>query len=132
MGALSHVSVLVVDDDLDNLELVSLCLEREDAIVHGAGSAAAAHEALASFRPDVVLCDLSLPDGDGCDLLVSLRADPNASTFGAIALTGHSGPESRRRAIDAGFSKHLSKPIDPADLVKAVASARPAASSQSV
>ena len=69
-------------------------------------------EAARRFRPDVVLCDVGLPNGmSGYDVARALRADVDCQAF-LVALTGYGQAEDQRRALDAGFDLHLTKPVD--------------------
>jgi CheY-like chemotaxis protein len=65
------------------------------------------------LKPHVVLCDIGLPDLDGYAVARQLRRDASLSSALLVALTGYALPEDRRRALEAGFDRHLSKPPDP-------------------
>ena len=89
--------------------------------------AASANEALAllgAFRPQLLVCDIGMPGVDGYELLRRLRAsdDPELAKIPAIALTAFARSEDRTRALRAGFLVHLSKPVEPAELVATAAS----------
>ena len=125
--------VLVVDDDSANLKLARIVLEDAGFEVCIATDGASALAALASFRPRVVLMDVSLPDVDGLELTRRLRRDPAYADLAIIAVTGFAGPGDDREAFDAGCDAYITKPIDIAALVAAVtahvsgrAAARPA------
>ena len=76
------------------------------------------------FRPEVVLCDIGLPGAlDGYDVAKALRADPELKSAFLIALTGYGQEEDRRRALEAGFDAHLTKPADLGVLRRLLASA---------
>ena len=77
--------------------------------------------ALEACAPDVIISDIGMPDGNGYELIESVRAAEHGSRLPAVALTAYARPEDRDRAIRAGFQLHVSKPIDPAALVRAVA-----------
>ncbi len=127
---LSGVRVVVVDDDDDARELVRVLLERAAIVVRAAASAEEALRLVRDLRPDALVSDLGMPGEDGYSLLRRLRALPAAEggATPALALTAYAGPEDRRRALLAGFSAHLPKPLEPADLLVALAAAaRPAA-----
>jgi CheY-like chemotaxis protein len=79
----------------------------------GREAVAAAH----AFGPDVVLCDLGLPGLDGCGVARQLRDDPRTAAVRLIAMTAYDSPEARRRSADAGFEKHLAKPVSPTELL---------------
>jgi PAS domain S-box-containing protein len=121
--ALVGVRLLVVDDDADALALLALLLEKNGAEVLAVGSAAAALEALERFRPDVILSDIGMPDGDGFEFLRSVRAhaDSRGGNVPALALTAYASEVDRERALAAGFQQHLGKPVDPQALVAALA-----------
>ena len=117
---LSGLKVLAVDDHADARELVRQILEDCGARVTTAGSAAEALALAARGRPDVLVSDIGMPDGDGCDLLRQLRALGGAE-IPAIALTAFARPEDRSRVLDAGFRAHIAKPVEPAALIHTVA-----------
>jgi CheY-like chemotaxis protein len=80
-----------------------------------------------SFHPDLVLCDLGLPRLDGFGVARAIRADPALASTYLVAVTGYASAEDQRRAADAGFNRHLAKPV-PVDVIEEVlASAPPAA-----
>ena len=91
----------------------------------GAGEAGLARAR--AFRPEVVLCDVGLPDLDGYEVARRLRADPAAAGVRLVALTGYALPEDRARAADAGFDLHLAKPPSVDALREAVTAAGAAA-----
>lgn len=112
MASLSGLAVLVVEDQADSRELLEMFLEGQGADVRGAGSADEARAVLGSFRADVILTDVTLPGEDGFTFVRSLRSDPATRHIAAIAVTGHSDEDSRKRALDAGFQSFLAKPFD--------------------
>jgi PAS domain S-box-containing protein len=122
LASLSGVRVLVVDDDADALAMVRDILEAAGASVTGVASADAALAHLAVQRPDVMVSDLGMPYVDGFELMARLRQDSHARGRGvpAAALTAYARSDERRRALLAGFQMHLSKPINPVELVEAV------------
>lgn len=71
-------------------------------------------------RPDIVLCDVGLPDVDGYTVARALRADEATAKSQLVALTGYDGDEEKQRAREAGFDRHVVKPIDPMMLEKLV------------
>jgi PAS domain S-box-containing protein len=120
---LSGVSVLVVDDDRDARELIARILTDCQATV---ALAANAHEALELFQaepPDLLISDLGMPDMDGFELVSRVRAlgRERGGRVPAIALTAFARSEDRLRALEAGFSAHISKPVEPGELIAAVA-----------
>ena len=118
---LAGVHILAVDDDADARELLRLAFGRAGAQVTVADSARAALAALEAVSPDVLVSDIGMPDGDGYELLQSVRAAERGSRLPAVALTAYARVEDRDRAIRAGFQLHVAKPIDPVALVRAVA-----------
>ena len=121
---LSGLTVLVVDDTRDGRELIARILTDCHARVRVAASAREAFDALRSQRPDVLISDLGMPEFDGFELIGWVRALPRdaGGTLPAIALTAFARPEDRLKALEAGFSTHISKPVEPGELIAAVAS----------
>jgi len=115
--------ILVVDDDPDARELLSILLQREGAEVALADSAKAARDSIRARQPDVIVCDVSMPEEDGYRFMRQLRASgERAGAFiPALALTGHASAEAIRLALLAGFQMHASKPLDPPRLLDSLA-----------
>jgi signal transduction histidine kinase/ActR/RegA family two-component response regulator len=127
---LAGVSVLVVDDDRDARELIARILTDCNARVRIAASAREAFAALQADMPNLLISDLGMPEVDGFELLSWVRALPRdrGGLLPAVALTAFARSEDRLRALEAGFSSHISKPVEPSELIEAVASlVRPAA-----
>jgi signal transduction histidine kinase len=116
----TSVPVLLVDDSSETLELLELLFKRQGYEVFGAGSAAEAIRRAGERRPGVIISDISMPGVDGYTLLAELRRMPGLEAVPAIALTGHAMDEDRARALAAGFSVHISKPVDPEELLRVV------------
>ena len=89
-----------------------------------ADSAQAALETLEHRRPDVLVSDIAMPDQDGYELIARLRSRgaDRRGNIPAIALTAYARTEDRTRALAAGFQMHVSKPVDPAELINVLAS----------
>ena len=125
MGALplQNVRVLLVDDDADGLDLTTVMLTNSGAQVKTAVSVAAALNVLESWPADVLVSDIEMPGEDGYELLRRIRAKERGgrTRLPALALTAYGRPEDRRRTLAAGYNLHLAKPIDPSELVLAVA-----------
>ena len=117
---LSNLVVLVVDDDPDSRDLVHRLLSDCGATVTAAASAAEALAATGNQQPDLLISDIGMPEIDGYQLLRSLRASSDVR-FPAIALTAFARSEDRTRALLAGFVAHVSKPVEPAELIATVA-----------
>lgn len=115
--------ILVVDDDPDARELLGLLLSREGAEVTLADSAKSARDAIRAREPDVIVCDVGMPEQDGYSFMRQLRASgERAGAFiPALALTGHASAEDTRVALLAGFQMHESKPLDPVRLIGSLA-----------
>jgi CheY-like chemotaxis protein len=120
---LRGVSVLLVDDEPDAREALARILQHYGATVRAAASAADAIQTLRSEHVDVLLADIGMPGEDGYDLIRAVRTltAPSASHVPAVAVTAFTSDADRRRALDAGYQVHLSKPIDPSALVATVA-----------
>jgi PAS domain S-box-containing protein len=116
------IGVLVVDDDPDAVGLVREILESAGARVQTAASAVEALESIAKQPPDVMVSDLGMPGMDGFELIRRVRQMDAARDLPAAALTAYERSEDRARALRSGFEMHLSKPIDPSELIAAVAS----------
>lgn len=120
---LDGLRVLVVDDELDARRLLVKVLGEAGALVTPAGSVAEAIVAVAAELPQVVVSDIAMPDQDGCDLIRQIRgAGHGAKDLPAIALTGFAHKDDRMRVLRAGFQMHVSKPIDPHELIAVIAS----------
>ena len=115
--------VFVVEDDDDARELVASVLRSAGAEVMTAVSMASALDRMAGVVPDVLLLDLGLPGGDGCELLSRIREMKGfeARAVPAVALTAYARASDRDRALAAGFLHYLVKPVDPAVLVSVIA-----------
>jgi CheY-like chemotaxis protein len=121
---LTGVQILVVDDDRDALALLQEILEMTGATVLTAVSAQEALEVLERVTPDVLLSDLGMPHMSGFDLIDCVRRSERAEIreIPAIALTAYARSEDRTKALRCGFQLHLAKPVDPGELMAAIAS----------
>ena len=115
--------MLVVDDDDDVREALLRLLQQHGASVTGAPSAAAAFAAVLEQAPDVIVSDVAMPGEDGLSFIrrVRLLALDRGGRVPAAALSAYASAEDRRLALLAGFQEHLRKPVEPAQLVAAVA-----------
>jgi signal transduction histidine kinase len=120
---LDGLRVLVVDDEPDARRLLVKVLEQVGAVVTGAGSAAEALELLAKVQPEVLVSDLGMPKVDGYDLIRQVRGrGHHAHDLPAVALSAYVNKDDQRKALFAGFQVHISKPVDPPDLLSVIAS----------
>jgi PAS domain S-box-containing protein len=125
-GRLGGVRVLLVEDHRDTAELMRTVLERHGASVRVAESLAGALTALGGGEVDVLVSDIAMPDGTGYELLRRLREDERARGYApmpAVAVTAFASAEDRAHAIASGFQHFAAKPIEPIELVEAVARA---------
>jgi two-component system, chemotaxis family, CheB/CheR fusion protein len=114
--------LLVVEDDTSTRETLTEVLTMAGAEVRGAEGGAAAMQVLSDFHPDVLVCDIAMPEEDGCALLRRIRArgPKRGGDVRALALTAFAGDEDRERTKAAGFETHLVKPVDIEQLITAV------------
>lgn len=121
--ALRGARALVVDDDHDTREILSVMLRRYGAEIRTAGSVREALVAFGDWRPDVLVSDIGMPVEDGYALIRTIRArvPEDGGTVPAIALTAFAGVQDREMAIASGFHQHLSKPVEPVALARVVA-----------
>ncbi|MCL6755394.1 response regulator, partial [Nostoc sp. CCCryo 231-06] len=118
--SLEGLSILVCDDEADIRDYEVAVLEIFGAKVFAVSSAAAALELLQSQPLDILLSDIGMPGEDGYSLIQKVRNLP--LQIPAIALTAYAREEDRKSAISAGFQMHLTKPVEPTQLVAAIAS----------
>jgi signal transduction histidine kinase len=116
---LSNVRVLIVDDDGDAREMLRHVFQEYGAIVELAASVMEALEHLNETVHDVIISDIGMPDMDGYQLLRRVRSLDAKIT--AVAVTAFADSEDRVRALQAGYNMHVAKPIEPEELIKAVA-----------
>ena len=112
--------VLLVEDDRDTREMYAVALDLSGFRVAQAGTAADARSASRASRPDVVVSDLTLPDGDGCELCAEFSEDPETRHVPTIALTGRSSDEDFDRCAAAGCARVLVKPCAPDTLAAVI------------
>lgn len=120
---LRGICVLAVDDEPDARELLTAVLTAYGAEVKTAASATEALAILDSFQPDVLVSDIGMADVDGYTLIQRIRTLPpvKGGQVSAIALTAYARPEDRQRALNNDYQVHLAKPLEPQQLVQAVA-----------
>ena len=116
-GHHAHRSVLVVDDVIDVTEMIALFLKHAGYEVITANSAGAALELAETKTFDLVISDIGMPEMNGYELAESLRKSSNYSLTPMIAVTGYTEFDDRGRSLRAGFNAHLTKPINPSQLL---------------
>jgi CheY-like chemotaxis protein len=119
---LDHLRVLVVDDSADGRTLTSLLLSEAGARVRAVATAREALEVFDEAPPDALVTDIGLPGEDGYALIryIRQRDAAHGGSVPAVALTGYARPEDRAQCLAAGFQAHLSKPVEPEELIAAV------------
>jgi CheY-like chemotaxis protein len=117
--------VLVVDDNEDAAEMMSLVLAQRGHEVRVANDGPAALSLLDGFQPEVAVLDLGLPVLDGYELAARLREQLEGYALRLIAVTGYGQPEDRARTRAVGFHRHLVKPVDLNELERAIADGEP-------
>lgn len=123
LPSLDGVRVLIVEDEVDNRKVLATALRHSGAQVECVGTAADAFSVIPGWRPNVIVCDIALPDLDGCSFLTQLRALDGVTerSVPALALTVLGRPGEHARIAAAGFEVLRQKPIDPIDLAHEVA-----------
>ena len=114
--------ILIVDDNPDSADSLAMLLQIKGYEVGTAYDGEQAVEAAGTLRPDVVLLDIGMPKLNGYDACWRIRQQPWGQGMFLIALTGWGQEEDRRRTEEAGFNQHMVKPVDPAALMKLLAS----------
>ena len=124
VSVLKDLRVLIVDDEPDARDLLRRLLQSCQAKITTAESVEAALEVLARERFDLILSDIGMPGRDGYDLIAEVRKRESAANkhTPAIALTAFARSQDRTRALRAGFQNHIAKPVEPSELIAAVAS----------
>ncbi|HXR98853.1 MAG TPA: PAS domain S-box protein [Terriglobales bacterium] len=119
---LDGLTILVVDDEPDARRLVERVLSDAGATVTTAAAVQEVLPALARNRPQLLISDIGMPDEDGYDLIRQVRARVDARELPAIALTAFVGKNEVRKVLLSGYQMHISKPVEPGDLLAASAS----------
>lgn len=121
-NALAGVRALIVDDEPDARELLTTILQEYKAQARAVATVPEALEVLQRWQPDIIISDIAMPGEDGYSLIQKIRAltTPDAK-IQAIALTAFARKEEQIKALDAGFQTHLAKPVNPHELIAAVA-----------
>jgi len=119
---LKDVRILVVEDELDALDLLTIDLTAHGAKVRGAASATEAIELLRTEQFDLLISDIGMADTDGYNLIRQVRKQEsdNGEHIPAIALTAYARTQDRIRALTAGYNTHVAKPVEIKELVTVV------------
>ena len=120
---LAGTRVLAVDDEEDARVLLRVVLQAAGARVTTVDSGSRVLECIVAEQPDVLIADLGMPHMDGFELITRIRESTNEAvrTIPAAALTAYARSENRTKALRRGFEMHLAKPVDPGELIAAVA-----------
>lgn len=121
---MSRLHALVVDDSPDITEMLAAVLRFSGYDVSTAYSAADALGIAREKRFDVIVSDIGMPEMDGYEMVRALRALPEYTAVPMIAVTGFAMYDDRDRALEAGFNTHLSKPINPSELMQTITAVR--------
>jgi PAS domain S-box-containing protein len=121
---LTGLRILAVDDDADIRELIEFILQQAGADVRVVASANEVLQQIEEFSPQVLISDIGMPEVDGYMLMQQVRSLPSGcgKTIPAIALTAYAGEIDQKQALAAGFQLHLPKPVEPKQLIAAIAS----------
>jgi two-component system CheB/CheR fusion protein len=117
--------VLVIEDNLDMAESLRIAIEIGNHVVDVAHSGPEGIERARAFKPDIVFCDIGLPEMDGYAVARAFRVDADLARVSLVALSGYARPEDAAQAKAAGFDGHLSKPVDVEALLKLVETGPP-------
>ena len=122
--SLEGAKILVVDDDPSSKDLVVIILEQEGATAKASNSATEALSVIEQFQPDLVISDIGMPGVDGYQLIQTIRAlasqnqiEPNIK---AIAISGYASEQDRQHSLNAGYDRHLNKPLSLDHLIEVV------------
>jgi len=121
-SSLKSMRVLVVDDEADAREVVAAVLETCGAHVMATGSAVDALEVLQRERPDLLVADIEMPVEDGYTLIRKIRSltADRGGQIPAVALTAYASSSDRVKALEAGFNRHVPKPVEPLELIAVI------------
>ncbi|RYF69849.1 MAG: GAF domain-containing sensor histidine kinase, partial [Comamonadaceae bacterium] len=120
LGAAEYGRVMVVEDNQDGLRTLVELIEGAGYDVRGFAEGPGALRSARDWAPDLVLLDLGLPVMDGYEIARRLRSEPALSETRIVALTGWGSPQDRQKTQAAGFSAHLTKPVSPEQLLRAI------------
>jgi CheY-like chemotaxis protein len=116
--------ILIVDDNVDAADSLEAILTLDGHEARAVYAASDALDCVVAFKPDLVLLDIGLPVIDGYEVARRMRALPELVDTHLVALTGYARLDDRTRAAEAGFARHLVKPIDFSELEKALAESK--------
>jgi Response regulators consisting of a CheY-like receiver domain and a winged-helix DNA-binding domain len=119
---LSDLTIVIVEDHDDTRKSIGSYLDQLGANVLGASNAFEGLEVIKNNRPDLVLCDIQMPGGDGFELVREIRLSDSRGSVPVIAMTAFLAPADRARILNAGFQACLSKPFSPNRLVETMLS----------
>jgi PAS domain S-box-containing protein len=117
--SLSGIRILVVDDEPDMLNLIMFVLQDSGAEVQAVTSVRTALDCLSQFKPNVLISDIAMPDGNGYELVQQLKSYPEGQ-IPTVALTAYASATYEERSLQAGFQRHLTKPVDPETLIATI------------
>ena len=120
--ALEGLKILLVEDDHGALEMLTVYLSMEGAVVTGCDDAADALERLKTERFDLMIADIGMPYMNGHDLIKTVREELglDGKTLPAVALSGFAAKSDKESSLACGFQAHLTKPLDPEDLISSI------------
>lgn len=113
-------TLLLIEDEADMRESLATALRFEGFAVHTATDGESGIEQARSHRPDLIVCDIQMPQQDGYDVLAAVRADPNLSPTPFIFLTARSGKSDLREGMVRGADDYLTKPVSLDELIAAI------------
>jgi CheY-like chemotaxis protein len=116
-----ELRILLIEDNQANMDLARYLLEAHGFVCEEAFDGEAGVRAARERRPDLVICDLQLPDIDGFEVLRQLRVDVGLSGVPIVAVTAYAMVGDRDRILAAGFDGYIAKPLDPQRFVAQLA-----------
>ena len=119
---LRGMRILAVEDDSDSREMMEMVLKSQGAEVVSVSCVKDALQVLEGngWKPQILVSDLGMPEQDGYDLIRRIKSESSGRSLPAIAITGYAGNEERKRALDAGFQQHLTKPVNWRELIDSI------------
>lgn len=114
----SQWRVLVVEDEFDSIQMMSKILRHHGAKVHVARTGHECIEMLESFEPTLIIMDLALPEMDGWETLVKMRANPDTAHIPVAAITAYHSVNVEEDAQQAGFDAYFPKPLDTGSIMQ--------------